>query len=66
MERPQRTRLGVGQDVLGMMKLGGREEEKDQTFPTSPRKRWRSRSSDHNRPAEGTSTTSEKSQPEDR
>lgn len=26
MEKPQKTRLGMGQDVLGMMKLGGREK----------------------------------------
>lgn len=65
MERPQRTRLAMGQDVLGIIKLGGREEEKDQACPTSCRKCWRSRSSDHNGPTEGTSTTSDKSQPED-
>lgn len=43
----------------------GREEEKDQSCPTSG-SAWRSGSSDHNGPAEGTSTTSETSQPEDR
>lgn len=26
MEKPQRTRLGMGQDVLGMVKLGEREK----------------------------------------
>lgn len=65
MEKPQRTRLGMGQDVLGMVKLGEREKGEISNLPYSCKKHWRPRSSDHNGPAEGTST-SEKSQPEDR